>query len=139
MCHQSWIMTPWRMLCVDIIGTYTLKGKDSTSIAFMCLTLIDPATSWSEIVELPTVTKLTVTKMGRGEKVTCNNYTKEADTTFYKSSTQISNLVYKAWFSRYPRSQYLYLTIEANSNFTSVPNAIHMALSISYPVSRTYK
>jgi hypothetical protein len=51
-------MTPWRVLCVDLIGPYTLKGKDSSIIDFMCLTMIDPATSWFEIVELPTVTKL---------------------------------------------------------------------------------
>jgi hypothetical protein len=38
--------------------------------------------------------------MGKGKKVTCdNNYTKGADTTFAKSSKQISNLVCKIWFS----------------------------------------
>jgi hypothetical protein len=54
------ITTTWRVLYVDLIGSYTLKGKDCSSIDFMCLTKIDPATSWFEIVELPTVTKLTV-------------------------------------------------------------------------------
>jgi hypothetical protein len=39
--------------CVDLIGPYTLKGKDCTVIDFMCVTMIDPATSWFEIVELP--------------------------------------------------------------------------------------
>jgi hypothetical protein len=38
---------------VDLIGPYTIKGKDGTVIDFMCLTMIDPATSWFEIVELP--------------------------------------------------------------------------------------
>ncbi len=47
--------TPWRALCVDQVGPYTHKGKDGSSIDFMCLTMIDPATSWFEIVELPTV------------------------------------------------------------------------------------
>ncbi len=37
---------------MDLIGSYTLKGKDSTEIDFMCVTMIDPATSWFEIVEL---------------------------------------------------------------------------------------
>jgi hypothetical protein len=64
--------------------------------------MIDPATSWFEIVELPTVTILTVPTMGKGKKVTCSDYIKESDTTFDKSSAQISNLVYKTWFSRYP-------------------------------------
>jgi hypothetical protein len=48
------ITTPWRVL-VDLVGPYTLKGKDDSSIDFMCLTMINPATSWFKIVELPTV------------------------------------------------------------------------------------
>jgi hypothetical protein len=95
------IRTPWQALCVDLIEPYTLKGKDDTSIDFMCLTMNDPATSWFEIVELPTFTKLTFPTTGKGKKVTCNDYTTEADTTFDRSSTQISNLVHKTWFSRY--------------------------------------
>ncbi len=97
------ITTPWRALCVDLIGPYTLKGKDGSSIDFMCLTMIYPATSWFEIVELPTVTKLTVPSKGMGKKVTFDEYTKGSETTFDKSSAQIINLVYKIWFSRYPR------------------------------------
>jgi hypothetical protein len=31
---------PWRALCVDLIGPYTLKGKDGTIIDFMALTMI---------------------------------------------------------------------------------------------------
>eukprot|EP00804_Cyclotella_cryptica_P013866 CCRYP_002396-RA/>CCRYP_002396-RA protein AED:0.37 eAED:0.47 QI:0/0/0/1/0/0/3/0/440 len=46
-------ITNWEALCVDLIGPYTLKGKDKTQIDFMCVTMIDPATSWFEIVELP--------------------------------------------------------------------------------------
>ncbi len=38
---------------MDLIGPYTLKGKDSTEIDFMCVTMIDPVTSWFEFVELP--------------------------------------------------------------------------------------
>jgi hypothetical protein len=62
----------------------------------MYLTMIDPATSWLEIVELPNLKRET-----SGSKVT-NKNTKEADMTFDKSSAQISNLVYNTWFSRYP-------------------------------------
>ena len=47
------ITNPWEALCVDLIGPYTLKGKDKTQIDFMCITMINPATSWFEIVELP--------------------------------------------------------------------------------------
>jgi hypothetical protein len=84
------IITPWRALCVDLVGPYTLEGKDGSSIDFMCLTMIDPATSWFGIVELPTITKLTVPNTWKGKMATCNNYTKVAE-TFDKSSAQISN------------------------------------------------
>ncbi len=33
---------PWECLCVDLIGPYTLKGKDSLQIDFMALTMINP-------------------------------------------------------------------------------------------------
>jgi hypothetical protein len=71
-------MTPWRVLCVDLVGPYTLKGKDDSSIDFMYLTMINPATSLFEIVELPTV-RVTVPKAGKGKKATCLDYTKDAD------------------------------------------------------------
>ena len=96
-------MTPWKALCVDLIGPYTLKGTDGLSIDFMCLTMIDPTTSWFEIVELPTVAQeMTVPPMGKGKKVTFDKHTKVAEPYFDKSSAQISNLVYKTWFGRYP-------------------------------------
>jgi hypothetical protein len=63
--------------------------------------MVDPATSWFEIVELPTVTKSTVLTKSKSKKITFDNYTKELETTFDKSSAQISNLVYKTWFRRY--------------------------------------
>ncbi len=43
----------------------------------MCLTMINPATSWFEIVELPTVDlEMTVPPTGKGKKVTFANNTK---------------------------------------------------------------
>jgi hypothetical protein len=97
------IITPWKAICVDLIGPYTLKGKDGSSIDFMCLTMIDPATSCFEIVELPTVAQeMTVPPVGEGKKVTLDKNTRVAESYFDKSSAQISNLVYKTWFSRYP-------------------------------------
>ncbi|MCP4748121.1 MAG: hypothetical protein GY874_18600, partial [Desulfobacteraceae bacterium] len=47
------IIEPWKSVCVNLVGPYTLKGKDGTILDFMCLTMIDPATAWFEIVELP--------------------------------------------------------------------------------------
>jgi hypothetical protein len=46
-------ITPWEAVCVNLIGPYMLRGKHGTEIDFMCLTMIDPASSWFEIVELP--------------------------------------------------------------------------------------
>jgi hypothetical protein len=67
--------------------------------------MIDPATSWFKIVELPTV-RVTVPKGGKGKKATCLDYTKDAEIVD-KTSAQISNLVYKCWFSRYPCCHYM--------------------------------
>jgi hypothetical protein len=95
------ITTPWETLCVDLISPYTLNGKDGSIIDFMCLIMIDPATSWFKMVELPNLQRET-----SGSKVT-NKNSMETDMTFDKSSSHISNLEYKTWFSRYPRCHYL--------------------------------
>eukprot|EP00985_Skeletonema_marinoi_P026064 scaffold19828_cov58-Skeletonema_marinoi.AAC.1 len=31
-----------------------IKSEDGTRLEFMCLTMVDPATGWFEVVELPT-------------------------------------------------------------------------------------
>jgi hypothetical protein len=99
-------MTPWEALCVDLIGPYTLKGKDGSQIDFMCLTMIDPASSWFEMVELPVLEYISapaaVTTRSKG-KTHKSQPTKE--NYFDKTSTMISHLVNKTWFSRYPRCQ----------------------------------
>jgi hypothetical protein len=77
------ITTPWKALCVDLIGPYTLKGKDGSSIDIMILTMIDPATSWFKIVELPTVAQeTTVPPGGKGKMVTFYKNTKVAEPYF---------------------------------------------------------
>ncbi len=74
----------------------------------MCLTMIDPATNRFEIVELRTVNlETTVTPAGKGKMVTFAKNTKVAEPYFDKSSAQISNLVYKTWFCRYPCHCYI--------------------------------
>ncbi len=64
------ICIPWEALCVDLIGPYTLKGKDGSSIDFMALTMIDPASSWLEVVELPTITRVMTKKVNGKERTT---------------------------------------------------------------------
>ena len=91
---------------MDLIGPYTLKDKDGTEIDFMCLTMIDPASSWFEIVERPVTTDAVVpiyTKGQRGTKT--HNNTKLP--YFDKSSAMISNLVKKTLYSHYPHCQYI--------------------------------
>jgi hypothetical protein len=46
---------PSKCLCVDLIGPYTLKGNNNLQIDFMALTMINPASSWFKIAELPIV------------------------------------------------------------------------------------
>ena len=66
---------PWDVLCVDLIGPYTIKcGKHKKNLKpLWCITMIDPATGWFEMREI---------------------LDKQADT--------IANIVEQAWFTRYP-------------------------------------
>jgi hypothetical protein len=94
------ITIPWRALCVDLIGPYTLKGKDGTVIDFMALTMIDPATSLFKVVELPLIQELkTVTVDGKESSI--------VEEIFNKTSEHIARLVNKTWLSRYPRCRYI--------------------------------
>jgi hypothetical protein len=100
---------PWEALCVDLIGPYTIKGKDGSAIDFMCLTMIDPATNWFEIVELPVVE---ISPDGSSHKtqrkeLATDKIGKTKEAYFDKSSLMISKLVNKCWFSRYPRCKYV--------------------------------
>jgi hypothetical protein len=64
---------PWRKLCVDLIGPYTVCTKKGTQ-SLHAMTMFDPATSWFEVVEIP-----------NKRAITC------------------ANLVENTWLCRYPR------------------------------------
>jgi hypothetical protein len=103
------VSEPWECLCVDLIGPYTLRAKDKTEIDFMCLTMIDPATSWFEIVELPLSKVHNLldpkgTKGHKGKKKSHMNNTPD-EPYFDKSSATVGSLVNNTWFCRYPRCQ----------------------------------
>jgi hypothetical protein len=102
------ITTPWEALCVDLIGPYTLKGKDKTQIDFMCVTMIDPATSWFEIVELPISQphELDIPMGTKGQR-SKDKHIQHKEPYFDKSSATVGNIINRTWFSRYPRSQYI--------------------------------
>ena len=89
-------VTPWACVSVDLVGPYTLKGKDGTILDFMCLTMIDPATGWFEVIELP-LTSVAVKR--EGEEI--------VEVIIDKSSASISQLFNKQWLSRYPRPKYI--------------------------------
>ena len=92
------VVDPWNTLHCDLIGPITLKAEDGTEIDFMCLTMIDAATGWFEIVELPNKWKEEKNrKTGKIEEVEIID----------KDSATVSHLLNKCWFSRYPRPQYL--------------------------------
>ena len=91
---------------MDLIGPCTLKGKDGIEIDFMCLTMIDPASSWFEIAELRVTTGAVFPMDTKGRQRTkTHNNTKLP--YFDKSSTMISHLVKKTWFSCYLHCQYI--------------------------------
>jgi hypothetical protein len=66
----------------------------------MALTMIDPASSWFKVVELPTIMQL-MTKAVNSKERTIK------EEIFDKSFDQISQLVNKIWLCRYPRCCYL--------------------------------
>ena len=53
---------PWQKVCLNLIGPYALKGLDGKVADFMRLTIIDPATGWFEMVELPAIVKKVMKK-----------------------------------------------------------------------------
>lgn len=63
-------------MCVDLIGPYTIKqstNKKEKDLILHCVTMIDPATGWFEMKEIPN-----------------------------KRADEIANIVEQTWFTRYP-------------------------------------
>ena len=48
--------SPWDMLCVDLIGSYTIPRKGKKSLKLWCITMINPATGWFEMAQIPNTT-----------------------------------------------------------------------------------
>ena len=65
-------LIPWHTLCIDLIGPYKF-GQGKEEISLHCLTMIDPATGWFEIVNIPN-----------------------------KRADEIANLLETTWLTRYP-------------------------------------
>jgi hypothetical protein len=66
----------------------------------MVLTMINPTTSWFEVVELPLVGRIkTITVNGKESSI--------VEEIFDKTSERIARLINKMWLSRYPRCRYI--------------------------------
>jgi len=63
---------PWHTLCIDLIGPYKFGVKEE-EVSLHCLTMIDPATGWFDICEIPS-----------------------------KRADYVANYLEMTWFSRYP-------------------------------------
>jgi hypothetical protein len=92
--HQRSYTIPWECLYVDLIGPYTLKGKGNLQIDFVALTMIDPASSWFKIAELPVVEQLCQQTVNCKEQLI-------ADKIFDKTSEHIAKIVNKTWLCIY--------------------------------------
>ena len=68
---------PWETLCVDMIGPYKITRPGKENLELWCVTMIDPATGWFEIKQVPG--------------------TKRADI--------VANIIEQVWLNRYPWPQ----------------------------------
>ena len=86
--------TPWYQLCVDLIGPYKIpikkyaKSKDIKKkyATIWCVTMIDPATSWFEMKQIPN-----------------------------KQAATVAQTVEQTWLSRYPWPRRSLMTKDLNS------------------------
>eukprot|EP00985_Skeletonema_marinoi_P011956 scaffold5677_cov209-Skeletonema_marinoi.AAC.1 len=90
------VITPWHTVCVDCCGPYEIKSEDGTRLEFMCLTMVDPATGWFEVVELPTAEVYREFRDPKGKVDVVE------DEILDRTSAQISQLFNKTWLCRYP-------------------------------------
>ena len=70
---------PWDTLCVDLIGPYTIPRKGKKPLKLWCLTMIDPATGWFKMSQIPN-----------------------------KTAAEIADITEKTWFTRYPLPQRIF-------------------------------
>ena len=71
--------------------------------------MIDPATSWFEIVKLLVAELDSVIPLGTKGRKGKNTHNKTKKAYFDKSSAQVGSLVKKIWFSHYPCCQHIIL------------------------------
>ena len=90
-------LVPWETVHIDLIGPYSVTAKQiqpggsikEVELTLIAMTMVDPATGWFEITEVP---YYSIEDVKRDE----NQY-------IDKSSARISQLFEQAWLGRYPR------------------------------------
>ena len=91
-------LTPWDTVHTDLIGPYTVTTNQlqhdgkivETELELTCMTMMDPATGWFEIVEIPSY-------------VIHDVKTNKVQENIDKTSARIGRLFDQTWLSRYPR------------------------------------
>jgi hypothetical protein len=106
----------------------------------MCITMINPATSWFEISELlisqPSELDIPMGTNGHKGK---DKHIQQKQMYFDKSSATVSTLVNRTWFIRYPCSQYMIYDNGSEFKLTSRPFLIQTVWSVSQSESNILK
>ena len=133
------ISRPYETPCMDLIWWCTLNVKDNTVNYIVCFRIIDQATSWLKIVELPVTEVASIIPMGKmGHKGTTACYqSKEAYSD--NSSAQVSSLVNKISLVVTHDIKRLSMIMEASSSSILKPYVNHTVSSVSQQASRTSK
>jgi hypothetical protein len=98
----------------------------------MALTMINPTTSWFEIVELPLLRRVkSITVNGKESSI--------VEEIFDKTSEPIAQLVKKTWVSRYPRCRYIIYDNGSEFKLHFKYLCEHMVYSVSQPRLRIHK
>ena len=89
-------LVPWRTVHTDLIGPYSITTKQTqpsgktkeVELQLTAMTMVDPATGWFEIVEVP--------------HYNIEEIVNDKDNYINKSLARISQLFNQAWLSGYP-------------------------------------
>ena len=75
-------LIPWDIVCIDLVGPYTVTEPKDNDRILNIIIIVDPATDWFETAKI-----------------------------FDKTSARISQIFNNTWLSRYPRFRTIILTI----------------------------
>ncbi len=71
----------WEVLCVDLIGSYQIRRKGKKPLRLRAVTMIDPATRWFEVAEIPNKEPISYSsRIGRQRLVLSQSKTKKVHT-----------------------------------------------------------